>query len=274
MLDCRTKLCIIYDDSVTQTDYSQQAADFCDGTFDIQLDTNKYLYIGFSKPIRYVYTYLQTFNTAGENLVLEYYNGSAYVPLSICDDTNNLGESSIINWDPQSDAQNDTVLGQTKCFVRLSATGPMDTITVKGINILFSDDSDIQVEFPAILRDCYYPEGETDFIKYHITARNYIMQRLRSLGYVNTSGDLDSNITEFDVLDIFELRQASLYYAMSQIFFTLSDNVDDQYFQKYETYQRRFEEAMALGALRIDQNGDGQVNEGEIRAVKTVRWVR
>jgi hypothetical protein len=274
MLDCRNKLCVLYDDSVTIADVSNSAADFTGKDFTVTLDVNKYLYIGYNKPVKAIYSLLQTANTLDVSLIAEYYNGTSWVSLELCDETDVFKSSGLISHNVPSDLANATVAGKTQCFIRLSSDAPTDAILFRAINILFSDDTDIGLEFPAILQECYYPASESNFIKYHVTARNYIMQRLRSLGYIKSVNGSDENINEWDILDIFELRQASLYYAMSQIFFTLSDNQDDNFFQKYQEYQKKFEESMALGALRVDRDNDGQVDIDEKLPIKSRRWVR
>ena len=94
----------------------------------------------------------------------------------------------------------------------------------------------------------------------HLSAKNYIMGRLKSLGYINNTVDGEENITEWDILDIFEMRLASTYYTISQIYFNLADDPDDQYWAKYREYEKKFEETFGLGRLRVDNNDDGKVN--------------
>lgn len=274
-MDLRTKLTVIYSDGGVETDYSVESQDFKRDNYQVTLTTDDFIYIGFRKVFNAVYVSLEAVNAVSSSLSLEYYTeDSVWAPLEISDDTRALSRSGFINWQRPSDAAPLTVGGVEACYVRLSANDDIDPVTIQAINLVFSDDNDICQEVPALIDACFYPQGQTSHILLHVAAKNYIMGRLRSLGYVKETSSGEQNINEWDILDIYELRMASTYYAISQIYFNLSDNVEDQYWAKYKEYEQKFEEMFALGRLRVDINDNGQVDSTEKRQINTIRWGR
>jgi hypothetical protein len=276
MINPTNVLTVIKYDGVSYTNVTTEASDPSMDTFRHELDTGKYLYVGYDKVISALYLYLgATVNLAGGSMIVEYWNGTAWTQLSVVDQTQYLKMSGIINWKAPTDATETTIEGLPKCWVRLSGTSLSTlAITFQYVGLLFSDDTDIGLEYPSVLKECFYPQGKTDFVIYHIAAKDYIMSELLRKGYTKKVDGKTEPINQWDVLNIYELRQASLYYAMSQIFFNLSDNSSDNYWQKYTEYKAKFENAINLGMLRIDQDNDGQVDEDEKQPIKSYRWVR
>jgi hypothetical protein len=140
--------------------------------------------------------------------------------------------------------------------------------------LIFADDNSVLAVEPSLIDPDFYPSGQTSYILQHIAAKNFIMSRLKSKGYIKYGPDGTENITEWDILDIYEMRQAACYYAVAQIYFNFSDNTEDQYWAKYKNYEDKFEEAFGLGRLTIDINDDGKVDEPEKRPIKSQRWGR
>lgn len=271
----KNNLCVIYNDGTTDTNYSSEAADFKRDDFSITVDTDDFIYVGYSKTINAVYLQMSQFNTLGGTLAAEYSNDQAtWSPLEICDDTKNMARSGFITWDRPTDAGEITIDSQAKCWVRFSTDTLQSQITVQALNIIFSDDNDLCEFEPALLDACFYQSGQTSHIFKHVASKAYIMSRLRSLGYIKYTPDGEENINEWDVLDIYQLKLASVYYTISQIYFNLSDDPEDQYWSKYKVYESRFEEAFALGRLDIDLDDDGQVDDNEKRPIQSKRWIR
>lgn len=271
----KDNLCVIYNDGASDVNYSSEAGNFKRDNFTITMDTDDFIYIGYHKSINAVYMYMSQTNTLGGTLTAEYSNDQAtWSPLEICDDTKNMSRSAFITWDRPSDAGEITVDGQAKCWVRLATDTLQSEVVVEALNLVFSDDNDVCEFEPALLDACFYQNGQTSHIFKHVAAKSYIMSRLRSLGYINQTADGKEEINEWDVLDIYQLKLASVYYTISQIYFNLSDDPEDQYWSKYKVYESRFEEAFALGRLDIDTNDNGQVDGSEARPVQSKRWIR
>lgn len=273
-MDLRTQLKVIYSDGVTETNYSADAQDFRRDPFTITPLTTDFIYVGFNKIFNALYFLLNTPNVTASSLSVEYYSESGWSALDVSDDTRAFTRSGFVTWERPNNAAELTVSGITACWIRIAPNDNLSATTFQAINLVFSDDNDISSEIPGLLDSCFYQAGQTSHILQHVAAKNYIMGRLRSVGYIKYDANGEANINEWDVLDIYELRQASTYYAISQIYFNLSDTPDDQYWAKYREYDQKFEEAFALGRLRIDLDDDGQVDPVEKRPIQTVRWVR
>lgn len=272
----KTNLCIVYNDGTTDTDYSFEAQNFKRDTFTVTLETDDFIYVGYPKSISAVYVHMTQFNTLGGTLTAEYSNDQGtWSPLEICDDTRNFARNGFITWDRQSDAGEVTVDSQAKCWVRFSTDTLQSEVIFQAINIIFSDDNALCEFEPALIDACFYRQGQTSHILSHVAAKSAIMSKLQNLGYIKYDSDGNQqSINEWDILNVHQLKLASTYYAIAQIYFNLSDDPEDQYWAKYREYQKKFDEAFALGRLDIDIDDDGIVDEVEKRAIRSRRWVR
>jgi hypothetical protein len=273
-MDLKTKLKVKHYDALTYEDYSNEAHDFKRDPFSVTLDSTNYLYIGHTKQINAVFCQISTGSEVDNTLVVEYYNG-AWVPLTVDDDTKCFTRSGFINWERQDDAEESAIDGTTAVWIRISSSENLDPVLFQAINIVFSDDNSLSEVEPGIVDAAFYPANQTSHILSHVAARNAIMSKLKSLGYVKYDEDgNEQGITEWDILDIFEMKQAATYYAAGQVYFTLSDNVEDQYWTRYLEYNKKFDEAFALGRLQIDLNDNGVSDSDEKKPIQTIRWVR
>lgn len=272
-MDLRDKLCIIHNDGGTETDYSMQAQDFKRDSFSIQLTTDDFIYVGYEKLINALYIQMNTPNTIASSLTVEYYSESGWATLEACDETLAFTRNGFITWERPTDGANVTVAGKELCWFRISSNDDIDAVDFEAISLLFSDDHTICAYEPSLNDPCFYAEGETSHLLRHLAARNYIMSKIRRK-YSKEEGGVTKNVNMWDVLDIFEIREAANYYAISQIYFNLAEGPDDAYWAKYVEYKEMFDEAMSLGILSIDQNGDGQANESEKRPIQMTRLAR
>lgn len=273
-MDLRTQLSVIYSDGGSETNYSADAQDFKRDSFQITMTTDDFIYVGYRKSINALYIAMDVVNTISSSLNVEYYGESMWTTLEVSDDTRAFTRNGFITWERVSDAANVTIAGEELCWIRIATNDDIDPVTFQAINLIFADDHDMCSEVPALIDPCFYPESQTSHILQHVASKNYIMSRLRSLGYIKNSSTGEENINEWDVLDIYELRQSAMYYSIAQIYFNLSDDPDDQYWAKYREYDKKFEETFALGRLRIDIDDDGVVDLDEKRPIKTLRWNR
>lgn len=273
-MDLRNRLHVIYSDGGVETNISMEAQDFKRDSVQLTLTTDDFIYFGYRKVINAIYIQLNQFNSNTSSLSFEYYSTSGWKSIEVSDDTKALSRSGFVTWERPTDAANVTVDGITACWLRFAPNDDLTVIELQALNLIFSDDNDVCSEVPSLIDACFYPQGQSSHILTHVSARNYIMGRLRSLGYIKLTANGEENVNQWDILDIYELRQASTYFTIAQIYLNLSDNVDDQYWVKYKEYENKFEEMFALGRLRVDQNDDGQVDESEKRPINSVRWAR
>lgn len=277
-MDLRTRLDILLSQPQF-TDISADAQDFRRDNISLQLQSLDLLYVGFRKPINALYFAFEEAGADTHEIQVEYFSKDGWKVLQIADGTKGFSRNGFVSWNRVSDADKSAVNDVSNHWLRISVNqtsgepAPLECV-LQGLNLVFSDDNDISAETPALVDPRFVPKGQNSHILQHVATKNYIIGRLRNLGYVKHINDNEENIDQWDILDIYEIRNAANYYTISQIYFNLSDNPDDQYWNKYKEYERKFEESFSLARLRIDQNDDGQVNLDEKRPRKTIRWVR
>ena len=233
----------------------------------------QFFYVGYYKPIDSLYIELTTQNTAN-NLVLEYYNGTNWVPLVKTDKTFGLKRSGFISWARNIDNQKENMVnGYTAYWYRLSIdTTTIVNLSVKGINLVFSDDNDLKETYPSIMD--YLPQGAVSFIGFHVSARNQILTYLRNKGKSVSTLGVNKMLDQFDLHNYEEVKQASKYKALSTIFFNESDTVDDKWYQKAKDFDRLYGESINLNFLSLDENDDGKEEPIETQALQYVKIQR
>ena len=273
MIDSRNKLTVLSEAIGSFTDHSNEAVDYLRDDF--TATGAELIYVGFTKPINAIYAELTTPLTAGSGLVVEAWDGSQWSEVSFFDETAGLSRSGFITWDRQGEESKVAVDGKELFWVRLNYMSS-DPLVVAGLNIVLSDDAQLEKHFPNALDPRVVPSGFTSHIASHVSARDSIIQRLRIEGYIkydDTSSVED--VTPWDLLDIFEFREAATFWALARIFFNLSDNVDDLWWQKHEEYRKAFEKSFSRARLSIDKDDDGEVDADEDKIVhRTSRVVR
>lgn len=251
-------------------DYSLDLESYTTGSEDIPFISGESMLIGYYKPINALFIE-QTAISHNSQLSIEYWNGS-WVELGFKDYTNSLKNSGFIKWDRNLDGQKKTVLfGSDLFWYRLKLTGDNQTITFKGINLNFSDDSDLKEEYPNIMD--HLPDGASSFVNFHQAARKDIITYFRNQGKVVNSND-PKKVDQFDLLDFEEVREASKFLVLHKIFMWLSDSIDDKWYQKANDFAKKYSDKINLFYLSLDTNDDGQADPDEKMAIKSVRIIR
>lgn len=267
MLNRELKLEVFYSDNTAFTDFSDDMADFArDQTAFTWVAAEDFIYIGFEKPVNAFYIELQTVNALTASLTLEYYNGTSFTALEgILDEGKGLTRNGFIHWDRnQTDEAKTTVNSVEKNWYRLSLDVDT-TFTIQGIGIVFSDDNDIEAEYPGITSGDNLPPNQTTFVLQHMAARDQLIQDLRNDGFAKRSNNTlrVKQIEAYDILDIGEIKLASMYLTLSKIFSGLVDSPDDVYWQKMNEYKTRYNSARNLFWISLDLDNDGVVDESE-----------
>lgn len=258
MIDPVIKLTVMHDDDSSFTDYSNEMVDYLSRNSTITMSVADYLYIGFHKPFNAVYMAFQTANTNVATMTVEYYDGTTWVSGLTHDDTNGMTRDGLVSWD-KTDMESTTVNSIAKYYVRIQLSALSTAMVIRGINMLFSEDRDLQQEYFEITESDFLPSGFTSHLPKHVAARNEIMQELKRRGNQtqNQNTGLLSDINVFDLHDVFQIREAAKHLALSKIFFNLSDNVDDHWFRKFEEYRDKYKIAISLYNFSYDEDGDG-----------------
>jgi hypothetical protein len=266
-------LYLFHDDNGIFADYTKDSQDYLRDDFAINYTTiEDYIYIGLYKPFNKVFNELKTPALADINLSAEYYDGTAWQPLELNDDTKGFQRSGFIGWEKPADWTESTVNSQGAYYIRLSA----DTFTseIQGLNLVFSDDNDLKQEVRCIYD--YLQGDDISFIAYHVSSRNDIVQTLRNGGNSTKKENADNfeNLTKWDLLDSGEVRQAAKYLCLSKIFHDVSENIDDKQYQRAIDYAQKYGEAFKLYRLSLDKNDDGVADKEEktqFRGMKVVK---
>lgn len=232
-------------------------------------------YVGLHKPFYALYFELTAAASTAPGLVLEYYNGTSWTAISALDETKDLSRSGFIRWERELDdwAAN-SINSESKFWLRLSASNDF-TITYRGINIVFANDSDLTAEQADVVSK-YKAKGDTSLIRYHVAARNEIIQSLRNSGYkTQATGSQQSNkISQWDLLDIDEPRQAAKFLALAKIWFDNSNETDDKSWQRYKEHYGHFGSAYNLFFQSLDEDDDGITDLEENQAMRTMEIIK
>lgn len=276
MLKIKNKLTIFHDDNSSFSDYSKEALDFDRDTFTLTLNSaTSYLYVGFYKPINAFYCELGTVNGNADGIVGQYYNGSSWVSITnLFDETNTLKRSGFISWDRDlTDEAAVEINSETMFFYRFRPSTTTTATVLNGLNIVFSDDTDLKREFFEASN--FLPSGETSHILTHVASRDHIIQVLRNSGSfkTNTSGER-KDITAFDIHDIGQIKLAATYLTLSKIFGAVMDDPDGLYRNKSEDYKTDYSLAIKTPFIDLDRDDDGLNDTSEKVQSRTLTVTR
>lgn len=267
------------------TEKSLQLKDFGTPAVDFELLSSEYLYVGYKKPFCQFYMEFETPETAALTQTFEYYNGVGWTALDVVDETENYTKSGFIYFQRPDAWAETTVQTQTKYFIRVSSDTDLTTGTkLKGLNILLSNDVDLVSIRSNIVSK--HNNGES-WVEKHELARNWIMQTLRNAGNRTYEENVDKlsdktnvimykDLTPFDLLAPFELREASKYYTAGLIYLNeLSDDPEDKFERMGERFIGNAEELAELFMLKLDTNDDGveQAAESDGLTRTNLTWV-
>ncbi len=148
-------------------------------------------------------------------------------------------------------------------------TKVMTVISVEDDN-LFSSDYDLLGQEPDIMR--FLPNGRNSFLDVHRAAQTKILQWLDHQGYTDSE---DAKLTKESVVDVTEVQEWSTYLALRLIFEANSNAVDDIFRKKAEYYEDMELKAKNRAFLRLDYDGDGEVDDSEeVSRISSPRLVR
>lgn len=243
-------LLVFHSDNAVFADYSKDSADFLRDDYALDfIAIEDELYLGLYKPFNSFFVELKTV-AIGAQLSFEI-NGN---PLSVVDDTKNLERNGFINFEKPTSWAKETINGVEAYWVKLNSSVDF-TAEIQGLNLVFSDDNDLFEEARELNR--MLAKGDTSFIAYHVSARNEIIQTLRNGGNIKESGGKIKNITKWDILDRGEIKQASKYLTLAKVFFDVSVNNEDKFYQKFRDYQAMFSKAFNLYIMHLDSDDNG-----------------
>lgn len=257
-------------------DLSLKLKSFATPSIPFELLASDYLYVGFEKFFRSFFMGFETLNTNPATVSFEYYNGSAWVPFVVFDETFNFSKSGFVNFAPPVDWKDINLNGQKLFYIRMYSSVDLSAGTkLQGLSILLSNDSDLEGIRSDIVTK--YNKGKAWFTK-HEEARKQIIQRIRNAGHKLVNYDVTNSslyfgnvksiylddVSEFDLLKPSELREASKYLTIATIYLNeLTDANDDKFERMGKHFMALYNEAVNLFMLKIDVNNDGVENDNE-----------
>ena len=276
MIDQKSRLNILHDDNSVFTDYSHKMTTFGRDALTLTLTSiEDYIYVGFDKPINSVYVDITTQNGSEGTSAFEYYNGTTYIAVdNASDDTLGLYRSGFIQWDKEQENQAKSTVNSIEMYwYRIKPSVDRTAIAISGIGLVFSDDYELSLEQPYI-NGTEFLGSESSHIKTHTAVRNEIIQKFRNKDYIkyNDQGEKE-DINIFDLHDIHEIRMAATYLALSKIYFQMSDNAEDIWYNKSQVYEEKFIKYINIARLSLDTNDDGVVDIGENKANFQTRFM-
>jgi hypothetical protein len=246
-------LYFLHSDNGSFSDYSQDAKDFLRDNFTIDfVSAEDSIYIGLYKKFSDFYVELSSF---GNNQLSFSINGSS---ISVEDDTKGFSRSGFMHFSKPESWQKETFNGVEAYWLKIDSATDF-SLEFTGVNLVFSDDNDLRQEVRNI--DNLLAKGDSTFIAYHVAARNEIVQTLRNGGNIKRVDELIKNITKWDLLELGEIRQASKYLTLAKIFFDISENNEDKFYNKYRDYEGMYGAAFKLFYFKLDKNDDGDYKQ-------------
>jgi hypothetical protein len=270
---------VLHDNTSIITDLSLKVKDYTANPVGLELGDTHHLYVGYYKPFKQFFIELSVANTNANNLAFEYWNGSAWTTLEVIDESEGFTKSGFVVFVRPNDWAENTVNGDANFYIRIqpSVSHSVGTI-VDGLGVLFSNDLDLIGIKENIVSKL---NSGDSWVGKHEAARKYIIQKLRNGGHrkVTTTDPANnplvvesskasalhfSDLTEFDLHEPFELREAAKFYALSFIYLDeLSDEQDDKWERSGRRHEERADEAVNVFMLKLDTNDNGKEDESE-----------
>lgn len=135
---------------------------------------------------------------------------------------------------------------------------------------LFSNDQDLVAFETDILK--WVPNGRASFLNVHRAAQTKILEMLDESGVVDSQGN---KLTKTAVIDNTEVNAWSRDMTLQLIFQGLANAKDDIFTTKSAHYASEALKRKARAVLRLDLNGDEQVDRGEgVQSMQSVDLFR
>lgn len=268
---------IVFDNGGVLTDLSLNLLSFGRDSSVIPLETTDFIYFGRVKPFDALFVEVSVVNAVAADLVVEYWNGTAWVAVShLIDDTKAFFRGGFIQFDRPTDWAESTVAPYTAYFIRISPSVNLTAgLSIQGMNLVFSDDQDLNQVYPGVAN--YLSAAEATFILRHENARDQIVQEIRNRGMrkTPTTALKYENYDHWDFLHIEEVRMWSTYLTLENIFSGLQSKEGDMFMEKAKDYREKAEFYKAAFYLTLDADDSGLESNaesvGEIHSRRLVR---
>lgn len=135
---------------------------------------------------------------------------------------------------------------------------------------LWSSDADL-IQFEQDLMKWTRP-GRASFLDFHRKAQQEILFWLDEQRIWDDQGE---RFEKEDLIDTQEVKRLSINWTLKLIFFSLSNQTDDVFFNKSKYYESQAQTAQNRGRLLIDYNKDGELDiESDNYEMRSMRLLR
>lgn len=256
------------------TDFSKKLKDYGTSSVSLELQVGEYIHIGYEKPFKQFFVELETKNTNSNIISAEYYDGTTWQPLdSLLDESEGFTKSGFFFFEKPSTWAKTTVSTIKKFYVRLKTDANHSVGTlVQGLAILLSNDLDLEGVRSNIVSKhnngaswvLKHEQARKEFIQILRNKGNRIIKNLNNTNPLATEGIRFADVTEFDLLEPEQLRQAAMYKVLSMIYLDeLSDEDGDKWEKRGYKYEGSSSKMLNLFSLSIDTDNDGLEDDSE-----------
>lgn len=233
---------------------------------DLSIDTtaNPFFYMGFFGKFAFRHFNFATAATSAVTLTIEYWDGTAWAAVDdVVDQTNGFRQSGFVSWVNQDDWKTTTVtpIDDTELYwIRMTLAGS-DTISLRSVLNVFSDDTLLSVYWPEIVSDTRnLPPGQTSYLTQHKAAKDLVVRKLKER----------KAITEKDeIIDPNPFSVAAVH-AVAMILMAPTEQEPDF----VNRAERMFKDEIQDLAKGLDTNRDGVVSDAERRDLDFSEVVR
>ncbi len=214
----------------------------------------------------------KSFLTQGEAAVtlveIEPHTGLGFVDVTPTPATNSKLYSLEYIYD--ADGVKDVTLRITTDGAPVIVTKQITVLSVAD-DALFASDSDLQAIETDVMK--WVPKGKSTWNFVHRKVQEKILTELYKSQIVATD---NTKLTAAEVIDKAEVREWATYLALSIIFYSISNSVDDIFSRKAMQYGKNAAEYMnySMNVLALDYNKNGEVTSSEKLDFRSASMVR
>lgn len=274
---------VIFNDNATLTDYTSQCNDYFNNNANAFNYTSgqDYLYLGSKFPFNHLYFKFGTANTAARSIVIHIWDGNSWRAVKETIDETKVGSASFaqngfVTWVPDKNygwAMEDTCdtngteqitgFGTTTIYdhywVRISFSGSLDAgTTLAWVGQLFSDDNDLGIEYPDLVRsatmNAWSDTGsKTSWEEQHVFAARQIVKELQDRKVI---------FHQSQILYRKDFTSASVAKVAEVAFRGMGKDFEDNKLDAMSLFKERIAQVISL--CIIDKNLDATINNDEL----------
>lgn len=263
---------IIFSDNGTLNDWTINLANYHQGdeTFSF-VSAEDFIYIGSDLPFNHLYFKFSTANTNTVNLSLSIWDGNNFENAAdLFDETDGFKNDGFITWVPDKNkgwgredtnvngAERVTGLGTItiydKYWIRLGFDSDLSASSIiSWVGNLFSNDNDLKVEFPDLMRTntlLAFETGKTDWEEQHVRAAEIIIDDLIDRRIISSKDQ---------ILERRNLSRASVSKVAEIVYSAFGDDGLDNMTRARKEYDKRISKNLFVK----DKDNDGIIDKNE-----------